>query len=209
MDTRDSSTMKAKANRISCRNIVYSVGIAAMSAILFGYSNCINCYSFLNSDYHSLQAWAQGPEGNLLFPNATTPILGNQSIIPGMHVMSLVQGVKSTWLIISSENELSVNLRYTGQGTSPAISLVATALKTAGGDQQIAIPTSAPSSFEAQGYQRLTGSNATNAGWISPMTIPLKLEGEGSLYDDDLIIVMVAPNTGPLSASNSSTLTSP
>jgi hypothetical protein len=209
MDTSDSSTKKAKTNRISCRNIVYSVGIAAMSAILFGYSNCINCYSFLNSDYHSQQAWAQDPEGNPLFPNATTPILGNQSIIPGMHVMSLVQGVKSTWLIISSENELSVNLRYTGQGTSPAISLVATALKTAGGDQQIGIPASAPSSFAAQGYQRLTGSNATNAGWISPMTIPLKLEGEGSLYDDDLIIVMVAPNTGPLSASNSSILTSP
>ena len=74
--------------------------------------------------------WAQTSE---IFPNSTaSTIPGNKSLIPGMHVMSLVDGVKSTWLIISSENELSVNIRYDGSGnlTAPTVSLLATALKT-------------------------------------------------------------------------------
>ena len=35
-----------------------------------------------------------------------------QSLVPGIHGMSIVQGVKFTWVIISSDNEISVNLRY-------------------------------------------------------------------------------------------------
>lgn len=52
--------------------------------------------------------WAQTSE---IFPNSTaSAILGNRSLIPGIHVMSLVNDVKSTWLIISIDNELSVNI---------------------------------------------------------------------------------------------------
>ena len=81
--------------------------------------------------------WAQTSE---IFPNSTaSAIPGNKSLIPGMHVMSLVNGVKSTWLIISSDNELSVNIRYDGTGnlTAPAVSLLATALKTTSSAPQV------------------------------------------------------------------------
>lgn len=133
---------------------------------------------------------------NSLFPNASTSIAGNQSIVPGIHVMSLVNGVKSTWLIISSDNELSVNLRYTGNGTSPALSLFATALKATSPGQQGTLPI-------VQSFQRLTGSSVTNTGWISPVTVPIKLQGDISLYDAELIILMIIPNTTPRVANQS------
>ncbi len=56
-------------------------------------------------------AWAQTETE--IFPNSTSPaVLGNRSLIPGIHVMSLVHDVNQTWLIISSDNELCVNIRY-------------------------------------------------------------------------------------------------
>ena len=85
-------------------------------------------------------AWAQSSE---IFPNSTaSAIPGNKSLIPGMHVMSLVSGVKSTWLIISSDNELSVNIRYDGTGniTAPTVSLLATAIKTTSSAPQVTSP---------------------------------------------------------------------
>jgi hypothetical protein len=141
--------------------------------------------------------WAQTSE---IFPNSTTSAtLGNKSLIPGMHVMSLVNGIKSTWLIISSDNELSVNIRYDGTGnlTTPTVSLLATALKTASSAPQVPGAT----------FERLTGANITQGGWISPTTVPIRLEGTLSLYDADLIVVMIVPYTGsPLTNSTMSVL---
>lgn len=147
--------------------------------------------------YTLKQAFAQAFSGDSFFPNATSAVPGNQSIIPGLHVMSLVNGVKMTWIIISSENELSVNLRYTGNGTTPPVSLLATALKSP-------VQSQVPGGLNASAFERLAGSNVTNVGWISPSTIPIRLEGGMSLYDADLIIVMVVPNTAPPPLSNSS-----
>lgn len=141
--------------------------------------------------------WAQTSE---IFPNSTTSaMLGNRSLIPGMHVMSLVHDVKPTWLIISSDTELSVNIRYIGieNLTAPSVSLLATALKTAS-DAPL-VPRAA--------FERLTGSNITQGGWTSPMTVPLRLEGTLSLYDADLIVVMIVPYTGlPLTNLTTSVL---
>jgi hypothetical protein len=148
------------------------------------------------------QAFGQEVGGNSFFPNATSAIPGNQSIIPGLHVMSLVNGVKMTWIIISSENELSVNLRYTGNGTTPPLSLLATALKSP-------LQPQAPGGLNASALERASGSNITSVGWISPSTIPIRLEGGMSLYDADLIIVMVVPNTASPPTSNSSLPASP
>ena len=141
--------------------------------------------------------WAQTSE---IFPNSTTSaMLGNRSLIPGMHVMSLVHDVKPTWLIISSDTELSVNIRYIGIGnlTAPSVSLLATALKTSSDAPQVPRAT----------FERLTGSNITQGGWTSPMTVPLRLEGTLSLYDADLIVVMIVPYTGlPLTNLTTSVL---
>lgn len=150
----------------------------------------------LRLHYH--QAWGQTSE---IFPNATTAMLGNRSLIPGMHVMSLVNDIKSTWLIISSDNELSVNMRYEGTTnlTAPAVSLLATALQTT---------TSATAQVPSVGtYERGTGTNITQAGWSSPITVPLLVEGNLSLYDADLIVVMIVPYTGlPLMNSTTAVL---
>jgi hypothetical protein len=148
---------------------------------------------------HEPTVWAQTPE---VFPNSTLPaILGNRSLIPGMHVMSLVNDVTPTWLIISSDNELSVNIRNeaaTGV-ISPTVSLLATALRTTGSSPQM--------SPSAVAYERATGTNITQAGWISPITVPIFVEGTLSLYDADLIVVMIVPYTGP-SLTNSTTTNS-
>jgi hypothetical protein len=141
---------------------------------------------------------ARAQDGSELFPNATSSTLfGNRSIIPGMHVMSLMNDVKPTWLIISSDNELSINVRYTGTNvTSPAVSLLATALKTVANSPSPQLPRGAT-------FERLTGTNVTGAGWVSPITVPLQLQGNTSLYDSDLIVVMIVPYTGPPLVTNS------
>jgi hypothetical protein len=143
------------------------------------------------------EVWGQTPE---VFPNSTLPaILGNRSLIPGMHVMSLVNDVTPTWLIISSDNELSVNMRYeSATGVpSPTVSLLATALKTTGASAQM--------SPSAVAYERATGTNITQAGWISPITVPIFVNGTLSLYDADLIVVMIVPYTGPSLTNSTST----
>ena len=50
------------------------------------------------------------------------------SAVQWIHGDSMVNGVFFTWVIISSDNELSINLRYIGDGTAPPVSLAATAL---------------------------------------------------------------------------------
>lgn len=160
--------------------------------------------AFFNLPYNGIlypiffeQALGQTLGGNSLFPNATTSVASNQSIIPGLHVMSLVNGVKLTWIIISSDDELSVNLRYAGNGTAPSVSLLATALK-------IPVEPQIPGGTNASAYLRLEGSNTTSTGWVSPATIPVKVQGGMSLYDTDFIVVMVVPYTPPPAVSNSS-----
>jgi hypothetical protein len=172
-----------------------------VSLLILSVSALLNASDFLGQSFISPEgASGQVAGGNLLFPNATTPVLGNQSIIPGLHVMSLVNGVKPTWVIISSDSELSVNLRHLGNGTSPAVSLLATGLKSPVEPQTLSSP-------NASTYVRLEGSNTTNTGWVSPATIPIKVEGGMSLYDADLIIVMVVPYTAPSNSSNASSIT--
>ena len=159
-----------------------------------GTQRFIHSTGFLQAEH---VVWAQTSE---IFPNSTTSaMLGNRSLIPGMHVMSLVHDVKPTWLIISSDTELSANIRYNGIGnlTAPSVSLLATAIKTTSGAPQVPGAT----------FERLTGSNITQGGWTSPMSVSLRLEGTLSLYDADLIVVMIVPYTGlPLTNLTTSVL---
>jgi hypothetical protein len=87
--------------------------------------------------------------------------------------MSVVEGVKFTWVIISSDTDLSTNLRYVGQGTSPPITVVATALTNP------SVTGGTPST--------MAGSQTMSAGWVSPTSITVKLEGGSTLYDADFI----------------------
>ena len=98
--------------------------------------------------------------------------------------MSTVGGVKFTWVIISSDTDLSINLRYVGQGTSPSVTLTATALTN-------------PSENGGIPYT-MAGSQTMNAGWVSPSSITIKLEGQSALYDADLITVVASPYGSPI-----------
>ena len=120
-----------------------------------------------------------------------------QSLVPGIHGMSIVQGVKFTWVIISSDNEISVNLRYlgnstgTGNSTTPAVTLVATALTN---PVQVSQTSSDRNTSNAQ--TTMGGSQILNAGWQSPSSVTIKIEGNSSLYNADLVTVVASPYTG-------------
>jgi hypothetical protein len=179
----------------NCRFIIPILALVILNVLVAAKTQRpFHIMGFLQLDH---LVWAQTSE---IFPNSTaSTIPGNKSLIPGMHVMSLVDGVKPTWLIISSDNELSVNIRYDGTRnlTTPTVSLLATALKTTSSAPQVPGAT----------FERLTGANITQAGWASPATVPIRVEGNLSLYDADLIVVMIVPYTGsPLTNSTISAL---
>jgi hypothetical protein len=110
--------------------------------------------------------------------------------------MSIVDGVKFTWVIISSDSELSINLRYLGQTTSPAMTVVATALTN---------PTQTGGASST-----MAGSQTLNAGWVSPSSITIKLEGGSTLYDADLITVVALPyGSATQPNATSTTITEP
>jgi hypothetical protein len=101
-----------------------------------------------------------------------------QTLIPGMHGISIVPGLKFTWIIVSSDNEISMNLRYNGTQTPP-VSIIVTALT-----KNNKIP--------------IGGSQVLNAGWPSPNSLVLKVNGSSSLYDADLITVYASPYGAPI-----------
>ena len=96
------------------------------------------------------------------------------SAVQWIHGDSMVDGVFFTWVIISSDNELSINLRFVGDGTAPPVSLAATALTKSPG-------------------VTMKGSMNLNAGWTSPNTVAVILKGESSLYDSTGINVVASP----------------
>ena len=108
----------------------------------------------------------------------STPLVTAQTLVPGMHGMSIVPGVRFTWVIVSGDNEISINVRYNATDTTPPITIVATAL-TEGGQSTI------------------SGSQVLNAGWPSPNSIIVRLNGSTSLYNADLITVVASPYGNP------------
>jgi hypothetical protein len=88
---------------------------------------------------------------------------------------STVQGVFFTWVIISNDNELSINLRYVGDGTTPPVSLAATALSGKGKPVT------------------MNGNSVLPAGWASPLSLNIAMNGDSSLYDSTSINVVASP----------------
>jgi len=90
---------------------------------------------------------------------------------------SMVDGVFFTWVIISSDNELSVNLRYQGDGSTPPVSVATTAItKSADGKSGT-----------------MNGNSVLPAGWASPLSLNIAMNGESSLYDSTSINVVASP----------------
>lgn len=110
-----------------------------------------------------------------------------QTLVPGLHGMSVIPGVKFTWVIISADQEISLNLRYSGNGTTPPVSIVATAFTKPDAGVSALNQSSPP--------MTIAGSQVLNAGWISPNSMTIKFEGNSSLYDADLVTVIASPYT--------------
>ncbi len=109
------------------------------------------------------------------------------SAVQGIQGTSFVKGVYFTWVIISSDNEVSINLRYVGDGTTPPVSVAATALTKSGDGQPVT----------------MKGSLDLNAGWSSPSTVDIKLNVGASLYDSTSINVVASPlgSSAPIPSS--------
>jgi hypothetical protein len=107
-----------------------------------------------------------------------------QNLVPGMHGISTIPGIKFVWVIISNNHEISLNIRYSGNGTTPPVALTATALanpKATTFLNQTSIPTT------------IGTSQILNAGWSSPSSIVLTFNENPSLLDADIITVVASP----------------
>lgn len=113
---------------------------------------------------------------SLLFSNSVASAVNlNPAVKAEITGTTTVRDVMFTWVIISSDNEVSINVRYVGNGTSPAMTFLAKGL----------------SNHTASISQ---GTNGTNAGWTSPNTVSVKVNGPLSLYDADTLKVEVKPS---------------
>ena len=108
-----------------------------------------------------------------------------QNLVPGMHGISTVPGVKFVWIIISNDHELSLNIRYAGNGTTPPVALSATAIanpKMTDG-YHMSMPTT------------IGTSQVLNAGWSSSNNTTLTFNENPSLLDADLVTIVASPYT--------------
>jgi hypothetical protein len=123
------------------------------------------------------------------FSTATAQIL-----VPGMHGISTVPEVKFTWVIISSDHDISLNIRYSGNGTTPPVTLTATAFANPKATDGFLNQTSMLTTIGT--------SQILNGGWSSPSSIVLTFNEIPSLLDADLVTVVASPYASiPQSAS--------
>ena len=98
-----------------------------------------------------------------------------QTLERGIYGISNVPNVKITGVTISSDKAISINLRYNGtEATSPPIIIVANALTNR--------TEQAP----------MEGSQVLSEGWISPNRLTISINGNSSLYDVNLVSVVVS-----------------
>ena len=119
-----------------------------------------------------------------------------QSLVPGIHGMSIIQGVRFTSVNVTGEKEISFNLKFLGSGPPPPVLIVATAL-TNGTD------------YRPDATTTMGGSQILNTGWSSPKSVAMKIIGNASLYDADLVTVVASPPEASGSTQNTAESTPP
>ena len=117
-----------------------------------------------------------------LFSNADAQIL-----VPGIHGISLIPGLKFTWVIISNPHEVSLNIRYSGNGTTPPVTLTVTAFANPKATHVMLNQTNMPTTIAA--------SQVLNSGWSSPNSIIIKFNEKPSLLKADIVTVLASPDT--------------
>lgn len=104
-----------------------------------------------------------------------------QPTIPGIHGMSITQGVRFTSVNVTGDNQVSMNLRYDGTGLAPPVTIVATATDF-----------NEKNSFEPP--TTIGGNTSLNAGWNSSEVVTVKLNSSKSIYDSKLITIVASPS---------------
>jgi hypothetical protein len=136
-----------------------------------GYSSTLENNTVLQQAQKSLEA-----NQKKLAPVTPEPV---HNVVPtavqAIKGTSTVQGVFFTWVIISSDHEISVNLRYQGDGSTPPASVAASAL--GGEDKPVT----------------MNGNSVLPAGWASPLSLNIAMNGDSSLYDSTSISVVASP----------------
>jgi archaellum component FlaF (FlaF/FlaG flagellin family) len=114
-------------------------------------------------------SFAQSQQVDSLFNKA-------QTLERGIYGISNVPNVKITGVTISSDKAISISLIYNGtETTSPPIIIVANGLTNR--------TEQAP----------MEGSQVLSEGWISPSSLTISVNGSSSLYDVNLVSVVVTP----------------
>jgi hypothetical protein len=120
----------------------------------------------------------------------------------------MVKGVSVTAINATENNKITVNLSYVGNGTAtPAVTLVGAAINNKDLNSMMSTllkglgntpSTQGRSNLPAQFPSILTGSNIVNAGWKSPASVTIRLQGNTTtpLHNANLISVQVVPFTG-------------
>lgn len=97
--------------------------------------------------------------------------IGNQTGFLSFHALSRVQNVTVTGFNITSTNQITINLKYSGTGTTPAITIVGLSGAS-------------------------SGSTVLQAGWSSPDAVTVNLTGSSTLSNNGCTMVLVVPYTG-------------
>jgi hypothetical protein len=96
---------------------------------------------------------------SILLMNYFCPVTA-QSLVPGIHGMSIVQGVRFSSVNVTGEKEISFNLKFLGSGRPPSVLIIATAL-TNGTD------------YRPDATTTMKGSQILDAGWSSPKSVSM------------------------------------
>jgi hypothetical protein len=116
------------------------------------------------------------------------------------HGMSMVQDVRISGVAITGDNEVSINLNYVGNGTTPSVTLVAmtnhaSMMAMMGGNMGGMMGSGMMMDNSSSTAQSQTGSSVMDGGWQSGSTVTMKLDGVGvSAYNAQDLHMCVFPH---------------
>ncbi|MDQ6666943.1 MAG: hypothetical protein M3Y53_01805 [Thermoproteota archaeon] len=114
-------------------------------------------------------------------------------------VASMVNGVEITGTNIASDKQIAVNVRYTGNGSSPTTTVEAGAVKLNLVDflstfRSLMMGIGSIESLAAGSFRpslALSGRSRINAEWKSPTEVTIELDGNTTLNDTNFIGITI------------------
>jgi hypothetical protein len=101
-------------------------------------------------------------------------------------VASMINGVDIIGANVTADKKITISLRYRGNGSSPAITIEAGAVKF-----NLADVLSSSLKLSSKSSAALSGKSKLNSGWKSPATVIIELAGNPTLNDANFIGITV------------------